>query len=199
MAVHYTDVTIVNNALSLVGEAPISSLDESTSVAKKVKIIFEHKRDALLRSHPWGFAKSRVLLALSVDKPAFGYHNKFVLPDDCLRIIKLDCVRPFNREGNYVLTDADQVGLLYVKRVTDANAYDSSFVHLLSLDLASDLAWSLKGSRTLREDLKNEFTTALRLARGYSATEGSPDSILDYGGEGIVAQSARVGHKISRY
>lgn len=199
MAVHYSDVTIINNALTKVGEAPITSIDEQSSVAKKVKIIFEQKRDNLLRKHPWGFAKERVMLALSSDTPAFGYSKKFILPEDNLRILKIDCVRDFNKEGNYILTDASQVGLLYIKRVTDANIYDASFVELLSLDLASDLAFSLKGSRTLREDLKNEFERELRLARGYSATEGSPGSILDYGGEGIVAQSARVGHKLSRY
>lgn len=197
--VHYTDVGIVNAALVKVGEAPITSLDENTSTAKKSKIIYTQDKDSLLRSHPWGFAKKRVMLALSTDKPAFGYQNKFILPDDCLRILDVYCGRMFNKEGNYILTDDTQVGLLYVWRVDDANLFDASFVEILTLSLLSSFAWAFKGSRTLREDYMNQFAAQLRLARGYSATEGSPGSILEYGGEGIVAQSARVGHKISRY
>lgn len=197
--VHYTDVGIVNTALVKVGEAPITSLDENTSVAKKAKIIYEQDRDSLLRCHPWGFAKKRVMLAKSSDKPAFGYQNQFILPDDCLRILSVHCGSSFNKEGNFILTDDTQVGLLYVWRVDDANMYDASFSELLTLSLLSSFAWAFKGSRTLREDYMNQFATQLRLARGYSATEGSPGSILEYGGEGIVAQSARVGHKISRY
>lgn len=199
MAVHYTDVSIVNGALALVGEAFLTSLDDNTSVAKKVKVIYDQKRDKLLREHPWGFSKARVLLALSSEKPPWGYHNKYIIPDDCLRVLEINCSGDHVVEGKYILTNSKQVGLLYVKRVEDANIFDSSFVNLLILDLAADLAWSLKGSRTLREDLKTEFKQELRLARGYSATERTPPSNMEFGGEGIVAASAKYGRPISRY
>lgn len=198
MPAHYTDVSIVNTALAKVGEAPISSLDDQTSVASTIKILYEQKRDKLLREHPWNFAKARLLLALSANKPAFGYDNMFIIPDDCLRVLEISCNSEHSKEGRYILTNAREVGLLYVKRETDANVYDASFVDLLSLGLAVDLAWALKGSRTLRDDLRTEFINELRLARGYSATESTPKSNMEYG-DGIVVTAAKAGHKISRY
>lgn len=195
----YSDVSIVNIALADIGEAPISSLDQNSSTAKKANAMYEIKRDELLRMHPWGFAKKRILLPLSLEKPAWGYANYYLIPSDSLKILDVDTGHhPFHKEGKYIATDATNVGLLYVKRETDTNMYDSSFVSLFAKYLSANLAWSIKGSRTLRSDLMNEFKADLALARGYSATEGTPNNLLELDGDGIVAGAAKVG-RVSTY
>lgn len=196
---HYTDIDIVNMALTDIGEAPIQALSQNSSTAKKVDAIFELKRDELLRMHPWAFAKKRIKLAEAIEKPAWGYTKNFIIPDDCLRILEIDTGNcPFHKEGKYIATDVGTVGLLYIRRENDANLYDASFVSLFSKYLAASLAWSIKGSRTLRSDLMNEFNRDLALARGYSAMEGTPHAAMEFDGDGIVAASPRVG-RISAY
>lgn len=196
---HYTDVSLVNMALADIGEAPISDFNQNSSTARKVASIYYLKRDELLRSHPWAFAKKRILLAQSSDTPPWGYSKYHIIPDDCLRILDIntwDC--PYHKEGSYIATDSDKVGLLYIYRVEDPNEFDSSFVALFSKYLSANLAWSIKGSRTLRSDLMNEFNRDLALARGYSATEGTPHADMSYEGDGEIITSARSG-RISAY
>jgi len=193
------DVDIVNMSLAEIGESPINSLDQNSSVARKVKAIYYLKRDELLRMHPWGFAKARVFLAKSVEKPVWGYSKYYLIPEDCLKILTIDVgEHPFHKEGRYIATDSDQAGLLYISRVEDSNLFDASFKTLFSKYLSANLAWPIKGSRTLRSDLMNEFNRELSLARGYSATEGTPHSILEFDGDGIIAGSAGRG-RISTY
>lgn len=195
----YSDVNIVNMALADIGESPISALDQNSSTAKKADAMYSIKRDELLRMHPWGFAKKRVLLAKAVEKPTWGYENFFLIPVDQVKILEVDTGHErFNKEGRYIATDAEKVGMLYIKRETDTNLYDPSFVSLFAKYLAANLAWSIKGSRTLRSDLMQEFLKDLALARGYSATEGTPLNAMEFDGDGIVAGAARAG-QISRY
>jgi len=58
-----TDVEIANMALSLMGEATITSLSDSIAAARAMNLHFLPVRDALLRSHPWNFAQRRIALA----------------------------------------------------------------------------------------------------------------------------------------
>ena len=196
---NYTDVIIANVALADIGEAPISALDQNSSTAKKISAMYDIKRDELLRMHPWGFAKKRVLLAKSLEVPSWGYANYCLIPSDNLKILEVDTgEHRFNKEGKYIATDATEVGMLYIHRETDADMFDASFVSLFAKYLSANLAWSVKGSRTLRSDLMNEFLKDLALARGYSATEGTPLNAMEFEGDGIVAGAARAG-QISRY
>lgn len=54
---------IANLALSLIGEAPITVLDNTTPAGRACNLHYLPVRDALLRSHPWNFAQVRVALA----------------------------------------------------------------------------------------------------------------------------------------
>lgn len=58
-----TDVEIANMALSLMGEATITALSNSTAAARAMNLHYIPVRDALLRSHPWNFAQRRISLA----------------------------------------------------------------------------------------------------------------------------------------
>lgn len=197
MSVEYTEVKICNLALVKIGESQISDLNESSKKARHLKILFPLKRDDLLRSHPWGHARKRVQLARDVTNPISGYGAQFIIPDDCLRILEIDCSDRYSREGNRILTDASSVKLFYIFRNEDVNTWDASFVSLMATFLSVDLAWSIKGSRTLRADLQLEYQRDLALARNYSAQDSSPLYDMEYEGEGRVIAN-RVG-KIEGY
>jgi hypothetical protein len=198
MPVNYSEVKISNLALVEIGESPISSLDESSKKARHLKTLFPMHRDRLLRAHPWAFAKKRVSLALDSEEPIFGYDKQFLLPTDWLKILEINANSRYAREGDKILTDSEQVKLLYIFRNEDVNSWDASFVNLMAKSLSSELAWSLKGSRTLRSDLKAEFQRDFALAAHNSAYDSAPLHDMEFEGEGRII-AARSGGRIKGY
>lgn len=194
MATEYSEVKVCNLALVQIGETPIPSLEENSKKARHLKTLFPMVRDKLLRSHPWGFAKKRVLLAEDSTTPLFEYDKQFLLPSDWLKILQIECQDRYVREGDKILTNASSVGLLYIFRNEDVNSWDSSFVNLMAKSLSVDLAWSLKGSRTLRADLTQEYRVDLALAMHNSAYDSTPLSDMEYEGEGriVAKRSGRI-------
>jgi len=200
VAVNYTDIKICNLALAKLGESPITALSENNNRARLLRDLYYLKRDELLRMHPWGFARKRIALAQDSEVPLFDFGAQFLIPSDCLKILKIDCDSRFSREGNKILADSTEMFLFYVFRNEDVDTYDSQFVSLFAEYLAIDLAWSLKGSRTLRADIFREFQNSLALARNSSATESTPLYDMEYEGEGRV-MAARAGRstRITEY
>ena len=58
-----TKVNICNEALNMIGAKSIQSFDENTENARRCASIYDSSRKALLRMHPWSFAKKRVQLS----------------------------------------------------------------------------------------------------------------------------------------
>ena len=64
-----TKVSICSNALLLLGDKTINSLDEGTDRASLASNLYDSVRDSLLRSHPWNCAVKRVILAPDTETP----------------------------------------------------------------------------------------------------------------------------------
>lgn len=58
---------------------------------------YDLKRQALLRSHTWNFAKDRAVLASSSTTPDFGFTKEFPVPSDFLRLCSVE-----SDEGNII-------------------------------------------------------------------------------------------------
>jgi hypothetical protein len=175
-------VEIANMALSLIGSANrITTLDGNGSEENRQCFLhYEPARDALLRSHAWNFAVTRVkLTTTAAGTPPFGYANWFALPADCLRVLYVnEDAYEYKVEGGKVLTDSTPVDLVYVKKVTDAALFDSQFVQLLALALAVRISVKLSDNANLKESLKADFRDMIRDARTFDAQEGgTPDGL----------------------
>ena len=175
-------VEIANMALSLIGSANrITVLDGNGSEENRQCFLhYEPARDALLRSHSWNFAVTRVkLTTTAAGIPPFGYANWFALPADCLRVLYVnEDAYEYKVEGGKVLTDSTPVDLVYVKKVTDATLFDSQFVQLLALALAVRISVKLSDNANLKESLKADLRDMIRDARTFDAQEGgTPDGL----------------------
>jgi hypothetical protein len=171
-----TNVEIANMALSLIGSANrITVLDGNGSEENRQCFLhYEPARDALLRSHAWNFAVTRVkLTTTAAGTPPFGYANWFALPADCLRVLYVnEDAYEYKVEAGKVLTDSTPVDLVYVKKVTDAALFDSQFVQLLALALAVRISVKLSDNANLKESLKADFRDMVGEARTFDAQEG---------------------------
>ena len=162
-----TTTDICNMALNRIGAKRITDFDTDTSVeAVACQLHYEPTRDAILRGFEWNFASGRATLRKDTNTPDFGYDNQFVLPNDFLRIKSLNdsdtSPGDYVIEGSLLLTDDDEVELLYIKKITDTTKFEPLFVEVLVLELALKLVNPLAGAGLNSERLRNGIIVELR-------------------------------------
>lgn len=109
-------------------------------------------------------------------KPAFEYGNQYVLPSDYLRGVRLnDKDDKFTIENNKLLTDVEEVQLIYIKQVTDTTLFDKNFDELLALMLANELSYPIVQSSSLKGTIQAELNLKLRDVRSFDAQEGNAE------------------------
>jgi hypothetical protein len=174
-------VSISNDALIRVGADTIISLTEDTEQARVCNQVFDDAYDALLQSHNWNFAVERAQISQSATDPLFGYDHKYLLPTNpyCLKVLKIDTDFEYRIEGRYLFTDAAPVYIEYIARVADFNRLSPLFRQALSIYIASQIAYTLTGSTSLKATLVQEFTQMYKLARFEDAKEGTPEKFQD--------------------
>ncbi len=187
------EVDIVNKALSKLGEARISSLDDPSDVAALAASIYGTVRDDVMGDHNWHFAKHRVKLSRLAEKPAFEWAYKYLMPSDCLRILQagpwpvlnLDGLVAEDRsawtlEGRHILSNyGPTLNLIYLRREEDVAAYPPSFVEVLACKLAVEMSERLIGAGGKREMAWKEYDEALRRARRHNAIQLPPQPVSD--------------------
>lgn len=161
-----SDINIVNSALIALGEKTILAVSATTKAGRLLTIIYNDKRDYLLRRYRWTFAVRRKNIAADVDIPSHQYAHQFTLPSDCLhfRSIYPDTV-VYRLEGNKILCDEDVLDIEYTYRVTDPNEMDVIFRETFSALLARELAIPLCDSTRKYDKMDAAFEDKLTDAR----------------------------------
>lgn len=180
-----SETAICNLALTLLGEARITSLAEDRPAARECAAAYERIRDIELAKHPWNFAKTRVTLAADSTEPAFDFDYAFVLPADCLRVLlpntyQLDWSLENHNGDNAILTnDGDSIDVRYIQRVTDPTKFSAPFVAALAAALAMHLAERLTQSNEKKASAENRYKDAIRDARRANAFQTIPEDPPD--------------------
>ena len=169
-------VDICNLALQKLGEAPITSLDESTPIARQCAAAYEPMRDRELRAHPWSFALKRVTLAADLTAPDFGPTASFTLPADFLRLHpdhEYEEESDWTVEGRKLLSSraGDALTLRYIYRVEDTTEFDPLFVDALAARIAWQLCEIVTQSNTKKADARADYQSVIREARAVNAIE----------------------------
>ena len=171
------EIEICNAALSMLGASPITSLSDTDKRSVTCNLWYSRTRDNLLRSHPWGFALKRAALVEDVSTPAFGYSHQFVLPVDYLRVYKLEYPAIIYKiAGSKLLTQESAVNIVYIAKITNPVLFDPMFDHVLAVNLAHNMSYSLVQSVSLKAQLAQEIQILIRDARSADAQESSPDN-----------------------
>lgn len=179
-----TETAIANLALSKLGIAPILSLGDEDKRAKVANLWYAHARDAILRSHPWSFAKVRKELAPLVDAPDWGYDYQYQIPANpkSLWVWKAQEGDQYEVEGDKILTDYEELHIVYIKQALDVTKYDALFTIAFSTYLAHQMCFDLTGSRSDEDRLLRATEFALSRASGKSQEESShePDTNTEW-------------------
>src|SRR5712691_289052 len=138
-----SETDLLNDALSQIGAAPISAIDDGSVNADHCKRMYPALRRSLLRSHHWKFAETRTELARDAGSPAFEFAFSYTLPEDLLKLVEYNGVNMveittaiisdfainiwitgfFKIEGRKLLTNDGQVKVMYVRDVPDPSQW----------------------------------------------------------------------------
>ena len=151
-----SQISICNQALLLLGEKRIQALDEDTPSASACDAFYESTIRFLLQDMKPGFARKRVRLTTTLEKPAWQFDKAFQLPQDYLVVVEQNVDdlgslgdRAWRVEGRAYLTNRAEPDLLYIAR--DANTeslMDGGFIKTAAAYLAYEIAYPITNSDT---------------------------------------------------
>jgi len=175
-----SETKICNLALLKIGATRIASLTDGTKNAILCNEFYEPTVDEVLRMHPWNCAIARASLSALDDAPAFGYDYQYTLPTApyCLRVLQMESLDDtFRVEGRVLLTNESSCNIIYIQRITNPTKFDPLLVEAIVTRLATKLAYHIAQSKTLKEQMAEEFNLVLRAARTADAQEGTPETL----------------------
>lgn len=176
---------IVNLAIAKLGSDKfINDLSDETTEANLAKTIYDNVLDAVLKDGAWKFAIKRVILAASVDTPAFDTSfSYFPLPADCIHVLGTDIQNTtyehaWEREGNSILSKGSSFPLKYVARITDVTAWDALFTMAFADRMAAEMCYAMTQNLSLYQLKLQIYQNSVSLARHRGSIETSPQRVL---------------------
>tara|TARA_R110000824_G_scaffold178558_10_gene358331 strand:- start:2592 stop:3182 length:591 start_codon:yes stop_codon:yes gene_type:complete len=184
-----SEVQIAKLALQHIGDRwDISDLTEATPEAEQVNLVFDDTRDALLRQHPWNFAKKYASPATLSGTVPGNWTYMYTYPTDAVRVngiidpletgtpIKFEIARNAS-DVKVVLTDQEDAEFFYTARITDTVQFDPEFTMALSYALASRLAMPLTGERAIMGDMETMARNIVNSAWETDSNEGIEEDL----------------------
>ena len=182
-----SQVQIVNEALGLLGEPSIVSIDDEIERARTMKALWDGRRDSLIEEHRWGFAMARAELPALAGVPPWGFDYAYQMPVDCIRLDQVGewwawdrhgshgsagPEGPWSVEGRTILSnETAPLAIRYIRRVEDPGLFPPLFAEALACKLASWAASRQTESNPKAEAAEARLMRALRSARRVNAIQ----------------------------
>lgn len=170
-----TALALCSRALLKLGAAPIASFEEGTVEAEVAANLYPSTRDALLSSHPWGFARGQVRLPRLAASPVADYDHAFQLPADFLRGISTGGVR-YRIAERRLHASADEIVLTYIFRPAEGD-FPPFFDQALIARLAAEFCAPVTESTTRTQLLFRLADDELRRARLIDAQQETAQAL----------------------
>ena len=183
-----SEVSICNQALTWLGQDPISSLDDRSATAEWMRNNYPFLRDAVLEERMWTCATARDTFVTAALDP-FGAQYSHDIPSDWLAVYRVwrsvngsepsywQVSTGWRREGNKILADDATIYVWGLKRIEDPGHFSSLFVQALAARLAADACIPLTENRALQVDMWNLYQTKLREAAARDGQQGGPEEL----------------------
>jgi hypothetical protein len=187
-------IQVANRALTKLGSARITSLDDDVKAARSISSCFDDLRDEELRAHRWSFSLKRASLASLIEVPVFGWDLQYQVPADFLKLDMVNDQFPstvlenyigqelvdYVLEGNKILTNiGSPLKLRYIAQITDPNQWDPCFREALACRIAAELAEDLTQNASKRQLAWEEYKMSMVAAIRSNAVERQPVMLGD--------------------
>jgi len=185
-----SEVSISNKALGWLGADRITSLNDTQTEAVTAKENYAESRDYVLADTDWTFAIKRYQLALSTEKPSFGYTNAFLLPDEVLRVItynerdanyqntRTSVTDRWDVENGFIVSNDESANVRAIARITDTALFSPGFVLCVAARMAADMAMSLTNSTKREQAMEAKYQYYLRQAKRADGRQGKSKRLV---------------------
>ena len=161
-----TKLSIFNTALALLGEPPLTSVDEHNEAGRVLRGAWEQAALYCLEEGPWNFGKVMIELPRLAETPDAGYAHYFQKPIDWLKTIHVSADGSRNAPwpqfedlGRKLASDEERLFMLYVSRtaIDRPGDWSNRFADYVAHRLAILTCERITGSRTRAESLVQTF------------------------------------------
>ena len=182
-------VDIANRALIMLGEQPITAIDEDSNNAQIMKQTYQMARDGTLEAHEWSFAIERFVPAALTQEPEFGYAFAFPIPPEIIRVLTVYCDNTVDTaltdqresstpqvdwavEYGRILCNEQVIYCRGLKRIEEEGRFSSLFVEAFAAKLAALTAINLTGSAEIQANMLQFFATLVTQAKSRDGLQG---------------------------
>ena len=178
-----TKLSLINNALILIGDLPLTSLTSGTRAQIVATSLYDNIVQNELSKFRWGFARRQVQLSRALIYnttnpivPLFDWDAAYRLPIEMSSLITLNPRIPYQvyaEEDSSPESSKTQVvyvnyqGDLYADMIFNVpeNEWPVYFSKMIEYALAMDFAPSIRDSATSMQLMSNQYLNASRMAR----------------------------------
>lgn len=166
---------IINQALVVLGEAPLQSFDEETPISQSVSLLYGLTLNSLFQAE-WHFSRVNLQLSQVSETPLNGFKYAYELPNDMIAgtahkaLQNLssphNLLRDYTISGNRLYASYGPVYLQY-NALKEPEQWPPLFYQLVVYALAAALAVPITGSTSLSEHFRGlAFGTPSQNGRG---------------------------------
>ncbi len=177
-----SQLSIINLALTRLGQANIGSLEEVSTEASTAMAIYDTVLRAVLQDHAWAFNTKREALTL-LDEDAYGtgFSLVYAIPEDCLQIYEIwnenSCAQrvPFIEENGKIYTNKYNAILVYGAYENLPEKYSPLFIDAFAYRLAAELSIPLSQRSSMFESMMDVYNNIINNAKFKSSTSLVPN------------------------
>jgi len=167
-----TKLSVINQALVLIGETPISSMAQP--VGTIIETVYDTVKETLLSEHRWRFAVKKTNLSAAPGSPLNEWKNHFTLPTDMLLLIRTYPNSDYEIFQNKLATNEQSVAIDYVYDPSEPK-YPEYFVKALATQLAADIALAVTNDKSLAQLMEQKAMRFLMTAQ-HKDSQGRPST-----------------------
>jgi hypothetical protein len=191
-----SEISIVNQALTWLGQKPIISFADQSTTAEWMRNNYSFLRDAVLEERSWTFATVKATTPVA-DVSVFGGMYDHPKQPNWLWISRVwknvsardpnnwEMDKTWRVEGEFIVSAYPTIYMMGVQRVSDTGKFSLLFVQALAARLAADAAVPLTENRQLQVDLWGLYQDKLLAAAARDGQQGGNDVITQHKLTGI--------------
>jgi len=177
-----TAIDMASNALLLLGDNPISTLDgsEPGTGALVAANLYEETYKAVLSSYPWSFALKELYLSRLSQTPdeKTYYQYAFQVPADNIRIWKVMSYNLYSVVGPYIYSNERSLLCRYIYKV-DETYLPASIVKAIEYKLAAEFAVPVTEDQNKAQFYEQKYLLQVAQAQTIDSQSEPQKSIID--------------------
>lgn len=167
-----SQLAIVNLALELLGDTPLSSLTANRLAAEVATRTYDTALDTALQRGYWRWATTKEALSLLVTAPLNEWTYAYQIPATCRRLVRVYPDSSYEIYGDQVYSNTSDLAADFVARTaTTEGIMPAYFAWYAAHELAVFMAPPLTGSREIQRDAETKRMAALPQALAIDAQQ----------------------------